>query len=117
MLLSQGDDYGARKSGQLDHVFDLVLLLRPVHAVSQHQPALRISVADLDCDALPGLDYVQRPVGVRTDEVLHQTQRGCEIGLETQLGDTFDRGQDRSGTVLVHVHLLDAGCGLEVESA
>ena len=85
--------------------------------IAQDQAPLGIGVADLDRDALPCLDDVERPHRVAADRVLDERQQHAQSHRHSALHDRLRQAEHDRGAAHVLLHHLHAGGGFEVEPA
>ena len=104
--VSERDQNGSGECAHLDHDGGAMFLLGERHAVGQHQPPLRVGVADLDGQTLVGLDDVSGPVAVAADAVLGPAHGHADVHFQLEFHDRPERAQNRACSTFVHVHVL-----------
>ena len=107
------------RAGQSRKIDDQIrrLLVGESQGVAEHQPALRVRVADFHRQSLAGREHVPRPVCIAADGVLHhghQHPQPCAYaGAHQHVREA--KGHGRAAHVFFHER--HAGAGLDVETA
>mmetsp|Transcript_23227 Transcript_23227/g.55015 ORF Transcript_23227/g.55015 Transcript_23227/m.55015 type:complete len:219 (-) Transcript_23227:253-909(-) len=115
-LPAQGDAGGAGQCRQVDDQVGLALG-RVSQRVTQDDAALGVGIADLDVQALAGLDDITRPEGIARDRVLHRGNQELQPHRQLEGHDQAGQAQRIGGAAHVLLHLAHAVAALDIQAA
>lgn len=98
LRVTERSDHGSSQGRQFDEHIGLVVGLGPMHAISQHQSSLSISVSNLNGESLATGQDIRRPVCILVDGILNQPDAAGQVDWQLLLDDGLEGCKDSDGS-------------------
>lgn len=89
MFFTQSDNNGTSECGQFNKIFNFEILLGPGHTISKNQPALGISIANFNRNALLTLYNIKRSIRIITNKILNKSHGDSKISFNIKFSNTL----------------------------